>query len=325
MKRVQALILAAFAGVVAVGAAGPAGAAGAIADDLMDTRGFVDNGSLPPAASAPSPAGANAPVAIPASAPTLTAAQLDRAVAQLRADPLLPGERKTRSLQFKPWSTEPDEPKKKNDPGRSRSGNWFEAFADWIASASRLLVYGLVLVVVAVALVSARHLLNVQRAARAMSAARRTVSHVRDLDVRPESLPDDIGAAAWALWQRGDAGGALSLLYRGALSKLIHVHGVPVSDSSTEGECLALSRAHVGPTTHAYFGELVHAWLAHTYGGRAPDPRAGQVLCLAFGARMEGGASASGALAAAPAQVPAAPARPATPDDLGFADTEPGA
>ena len=40
-------------------------------------------------------------------------------------------------------------------------------------------------------------------------------SHVRDLDIRPESLPDDVGAAALALWQRGEQRAALALLYRG--------------------------------------------------------------------------------------------------------------
>ena len=66
-------------------------------------------------------------------------------------------------------------------------------------------------------------------------------THVRDLDIRPESLPDDIGAAARALWDRGEHRAALALLYRGLLSRLAHVHRLPIRDSSTEGDCLALA------------------------------------------------------------------------------------
>ena len=46
-------------------------------------------------------------------------------------------------------------------------------------------------------------------------------THVRDLDIRPETLPADIGAAARQLWERGEQRAALALLYRGMLSRLV--------------------------------------------------------------------------------------------------------
>ena len=89
-------------------------------------------------------------------------------------------------------------------------------------------------------------------AARACRAATRPFvapTHVRDLDIRPESLPADIGAAARALWDRGEHRAALALLYRGMLSRLAHVHRVPIRDSSTEGDCLALAASHLTQRT----------------------------------------------------------------------------
>ena len=85
-------------------------------------------------------------------------------------------------------------------------------------------------------------------------------SHVRDLDIRPESLPDDVGAAALALWERGEQRAALALLYRGALSRLVHVHAVPIRASSTEGECLALARPRLAEPSARYAARLVEIW-----------------------------------------------------------------
>ena len=36
-----------------------------------------------------------------------------------------------------------------------------------------------------------------------------------------------------------------ALLYRGMLSRLAHVHRIPIRDSSTEGDCLALAASHL--------------------------------------------------------------------------------
>ena len=59
----------------------------------------------------------------------------------------------------------------------------------------------------------------------------------------------DIGAAARVLWDRGDHRAALALLYRGMLSRLAHVHRIPIRDSSTEGDCLALAASHLTART----------------------------------------------------------------------------
>ena len=114
-----------------------------------------------------------------------------------------------------------------------------------------------------------------------------TPTHVRDLDIRPESLPPDIGAAARQLWDRGEHRAALALLYRGLLSRLAHVHKVPIRDSTTEGDCLSLAVAHLDEARHAYVTQLVRTWQRAVYGGREPDNATVYALCDAFGRTLD--------------------------------------
>jgi len=61
---------------------------------------------------------------------------------------------------------------------------------------------------------------------------------VMGLDIARESLPDDIVTAARAAWQAGLVREALSLLYRGSLSRLVEQKRLPIRDSDTEDDCL---------------------------------------------------------------------------------------
>ena len=155
---------------------------------------------------------ASAPNADAASAPATADARADRieaVVHKLRIDPLLSGRHKEHTLRWK----DGDEPEKKKEKAAPDSSvlAWLAALARFINDTSRVLLWGVVAVLVALLLVSARHLVQL-RGFRRNAAAASAVSHVRDLDVRPESLPDDVGAAAWALWQAGQVQAALSLL-----------------------------------------------------------------------------------------------------------------
>ena len=267
--------IAEFLRVLALAAA--CAAAGARAQDAQDAP------VAPAAASAPAE-GASA-IAADAPAADPRAARVQKAVDDLRSDPLLTGKHK----EMRPRWTSDDEPaKKKLKPDKDSSIlAWLAAFARFISDTSRFLLWGAIAVLVALALVSARHFINLrsfQRRAKAEAA----VSHVRDLDVRPESLPDDVGAAAWKLWQAGRVPEALSLLYRGALSRLIHQYRVPITSSATEGECLDLARARLEPSALRYVTQVVRAWEASIYGGRALSSAMGEALCTGFGQRLDG-------------------------------------
>src|SRR5262249_10543529 len=112
-------------------------------------------------------------------------------------------------------------------------------------------------------------------------------THVRDLDIRPESLPDDVGAASRALWDRGEHRPALALLYRGCLSRLAHVHEVPIRDSTTEGECVVLAAGHLSPGAAAYVAQLVRIWQRAVYRGEEPSAEVMYSLCDGFGGALD--------------------------------------
>ncbi|MCO4768594.1 MAG: hypothetical protein KDA24_01095 [Deltaproteobacteria bacterium] len=86
------------------------------------------------------------------------------------------------------------------------------------------------------------------------------------MDVRPESLPDNVPVAARALLGRGDHIGALSLLYRGALARLIHGFELELEDGATENDCIRAVRAVQGPAH--WFEGLTQAWQSEAYARR---------------------------------------------------------
>lgn len=90
------------------------------------------------------------------------------------------------------------------------------------------------------------------------------------LDIRPESLPDDLVGAARAAWEAGDAAGALSLLYRGALARLAAEGGLELAKSATEGDCVRRVEAAAPGPRATFFRALTEAWQVAAYGHRAP-------------------------------------------------------
>ncbi|AVP97883.1 hypothetical protein C7S18_12045 [Ahniella affigens] len=94
------------------------------------------------------------------------------------------------------------------------------------------------------------------------------------LQIAPESLPDDIGQTALELIRQGQVREALSLIYRGALSHLVHVRKLRVSAGATESEVATLSKRVLGSASAAYFAEVLAHWIDIAYGGRLPDVQA---------------------------------------------------
>lgn len=209
-------------------------------------------------------------------------AEIARALDQVRADPNLAVERTIKMLRWKNAETSKT----------SRASRWFPwlaGFFRWLDQSARVLVWCAAALLAGLVV---RWLLRVFRARAGGRDERPYVAptHVRDLDIRPESLPDDIGTAARALWDRGERRAALALLYRGLLSRLAHVHGVPIRDSSTEGECLALAARHLTDPRTEYAARLVRVWQRAVYGHQ--DVQGGIVhgLCDDFAAALDASA-----------------------------------
>lgn len=213
-----------------------------------------------------------------------TLAQAQAAVEALRNDPALHPTETTHTLRLKQQKKDAP-PKPEADPP------WLRGLGRWLSEAGRALMWALGALVVAVVLVSLRRWAR-WRGESAAADALQFPSHVRDLDIRPDSLPADVGAAARALWERGEARAALSLLYRGALSRLVHRHAVPIRAASTEGECVGMARRRLPGDAAEFFARLVQAWQLTVYGAHRPEDAAVLALCADFDARLGGAAPA---------------------------------
>ena len=110
------------------------------------------------------------------------------------------------------------------------------------------------------------------RAAEPPREAYRPPPALFGMALAPDTLPADVPQAAQALAQQGKLREALSLLYRGALSELVHRRGVQLLASHTEGEAARLAAM-------PYFAALVEAWRQCAYARRLP--RADEVEALA--------------------------------------------
>ena len=86
----------------------------------------------------------------------------------------------------------------------------------------------------------------------------------------------------------------MALLYRGMLSRLAHVHRVPIRDSSTEGDCLALTAVHLSQDKHGYTAGLVRVWQRSVYGREPVVAATVYALCDGFSAAFDRSRPAGG-------------------------------
>ena len=211
-----------------------------------------------------------------------TQAQIDKAAAAVKADPNLATETTVRRLTW-------DGPREKPRNKKSDWPSWFSWLGDlfaWLGEISQMLMW---LVIAALVAGLGVLLVRVFQTGRRPRLPKSFVAptHVQDLDIRPESLPDDIGAAARALWDRGDERAALALLYRGLLSRLAHVYEVPIRDSSTEGDCLTIAARTLEPRRLEFATRLVRTWQRAIYGGLDIEASVVHELCASFDACLE--------------------------------------
>ena len=204
-------------------------------------------------------------------------AEVQRVAREMNGDPALNGQHVEHQLRWKN--------RNERKPDANDAAPWMLRIARWIAGAGRGLMWVLGAIAVALIAVYAWRWASVRSDAQ-RARAELLPSHVNELDIRPESLPSDIAGAAATLSRRGEQRAALSLLYRGALSCLVHDHRVPIRAASTEGECAQLvARALPGDAT-AYFRRLVGAWQTEVYAGRGAEPMEVIALCNEFDAHF---------------------------------------
>jgi len=161
--------------------------------------------------------------------------------------------------------------------GADRSAvNFWARLGLFLADISQALLWVAVgLSVVALALIARRYL---PRFFEEQPDVYRAPDALFGLAVTPESLPDDVAGTAAALARQGKLREALSLLYRGALSVLVHRDHVRLAEGDTEGDCLRAARRVLPQAGGEYFTRLVRAWTAAAYAARLPDAAAAESL-----------------------------------------------
>jgi hypothetical protein len=209
-----------------------------------------------------------------------TTDEIARALETVKADPNLAPLRTIRMLRWKD-STTP------RPSGLPPWLTWLLGLFQWFDQTARLLVWGVALALAAFLVIYIARAIRDRPARSADSHIFVAPIFVRDLDIRPESLPDDIGAAARRLWDRSERRAALALLYRGMLSRLVHLHEIPIRDSTTEADCLVLAAGHLAPAKSEYAARLIREWERAVYGREDIQTSTVYGLCDGFAPALD--------------------------------------
>lgn len=224
-------------------------------------------------------AAGTASAAAPSTASAPTSAEVAAAVAAVAKDPKLGGESKIRSLR---WVSSEQKARPEAPPPP-----WIVGLFEYLAQAGGLLLWVVGAFVVAIAVVWVYRIARAHAPPSAPPSVA-AVHQVRDLDIRPASLPDDVGNTALELLNARRVRDALSLLYRGALSRFVHRFGLSIGESFTEEEVLSAVRASLDPHTTGYFSQVVGAWRTVVYAGEPVADEVIRPLCSEFRSALDG-------------------------------------
>lgn len=167
---------------------------------------------------------------------------------------------------------------------RSTPGSWNWSGGDWLIILGKVVIFSALAALVGfiVWLIwRNRHLFKGGGFMKRVPRPAPQAKVVMGMDVAPESLPADIPTAAMELWRVGRRQEAMSLLYRGSISKLITSSGVEIAESDTESDCLRRVTAEAAPVA-GYFSGLTEAWMLLAYGRSAPADQTMEQLCASW-------------------------------------------
>jgi hypothetical protein len=221
---------------------------------------------------------------------------VQEAIRKVREGPLMGGLHTVKRLHW--VDNEHQKKRSEPQPWLQRLFDWIAAFAHWLAGSARALV--ITVAVIGVALLAIVIVRALRRSgARALPGDDAPPTHVRGLNIQPEDLPDDVARAARSVWARGDRRGAMVLLYRALLSRLVHDYRVAIRDSSTEGDCERLAAQVLAAASSEYVARFVASWQRAMYATLWPGAADFEQLCAGFEQALPVAAAPGGASAAA--------------------------
>ncbi len=183
------------------------------------------------------------------------------------------------------WLPKASESSADGEPGwLARLGLWLGSIAAGVLRVGAWLAIALLVGALAIAI-----LRSLRKSGSAGASAAEAPGEPRFArDLRPESLPADVVAAAMARFESGDARGALSLLYRGALIHLVRGRGLRIPESATEGECERIASDALPPALAGDFADLSRAWVFCAYAHRALPAAEFAQLCRRWSPHLGG-------------------------------------
>jgi len=169
---------------------------------------------------------------------------------------------RTETVRQLKYIGDPAERKKKSYFDFSHLGGLFIYFA----KAFKALVILALLIAIIMLIVNREKWLPMLGIGQKQQKSTESIETLFGMDLRPESLPRDIAGSAKTLVEKNDIRGALSLLYRGALSILIHKDTLRVNEGHTESEILSIARPNLNEERKSYLGQLTSQWILTAYG-----------------------------------------------------------
>jgi hypothetical protein len=204
--------------------------------------------------------------------------EIQEAVAKLAGDANLGGEEERRVLRWRRSQAPP-----------ANTPSWTSGLFGFLAQSLSALLWTSVGAGAALAALRAIRWLRALPSVVESSAAAHAPGASR-LGLDPASFPKDIGAAALALLETLRTREAVSLLYRGALSRAVHRYGIVIGASYTESEALRAMNARLDPARAAYLADLVDVWERIVYAGETGAHEAIERLCYGFAPALDGAA-----------------------------------
>lgn len=159
-----------------------------------------------------------------------------------------------------------------------------DGVSDWysvIVGILEALLWGLVIAIVAYLIYRFRGIRAPDFALRKEASAP-PPSHLFGLELNQDNLPEDIIAAAQTLWQQQHFRQALSLLYRAALTYLVHERHLPLNSSHTEQECVRLCLQQEPEQRGRFFQDLTQHWVTLAYAHRPLSDEDFAALCAGW-------------------------------------------
>ncbi|ALN94026.1 hypothetical protein [Lysobacter gummosus] len=155
------------------------------------------------------------------------------------------------------------------DEPKARDAALFKELGEGLASALRVVLWGIVAVIVGLLLFTAGRWLGWFRGGGEEDAP--APGEVRTAALaEPEPLPDDIPTAIRRLWHSGRHRDALALMYRAAVESMAARAQIVLVPGATEAQCLRASRKLGAAEDRDVFARAVRTWQYAAYAQTMP-------------------------------------------------------